>query len=181
VRGNAEGQSNFTRLTSALVAGSRYRGDFEERPKEGPERDPYAWRHHILFIDEIHTLVVVPVQPKVRSRRRQHPQANAGSRASYPGTIGATTLDEYRKHLEKDATRAPFPADPGWRADARAHTIEILKDRRDRYEGASPHLDHPTKRWSQRPSWPIAISDRFLPDRRSTRSTRPVRGCASSG
>ncbi len=72
-------------------------------------------------------------------------------------TIGATTLDEYRKHLEKDAAleRRFQPIQVG--EPSLAHTIEILKGLRDRYE-AHHRVSITDARWSRRRRWPTATS-----------------------
>ena len=94
-----QGKQLYTLDLGAAVAGSRYRGDFEERLKK-VLKEIRTRCDIILFIDELHTLV--GAEPRRRDRRRQHPQADARG-VGQLDTIGATTLDEYRKHLEKDA------------------------------------------------------------------------------
>jgi ATP-dependent Clp protease ATP-binding subunit ClpC len=114
----------------ALVAGSRYRGDFEERLKK-VLKEIRTRGDIILFIDEIHTLVGAgAAEGAIDAASILKPMLARGELQ----TIGATTLDEYRKHLEKDAAleRRFQPiqvAEPSL-----AHTIEILKGLRDRYE-----------------------------------------------
>ncbi|HEX4189362.1 MAG TPA: Clp protease N-terminal domain-containing protein, partial [Marmoricola sp.] len=114
----------------ALVAGSRYRGDFEERLKK-VLKEIKTRGDIILFIDELHTLVGAgAAEGAIDAASILKPMLARGELQ----TIGATTLDEYRKHLEKDAAleRRFQPiqvAEP-----TIAHTIEILKGLRDRYE-----------------------------------------------
>ena len=114
----------------ALVAGSRYRGDFEERLKK-VLKEIRTRGDIILFIDEIHTLVGAgAAEGAIDAASILKPMLARGELQ----TIGATTLDEYRKHIEKDAAleRRFQPiqvAEPSL-----AHTIEILKGLRDRYE-----------------------------------------------
>ena len=114
----------------ALVAGSRYRGDFEERLKK-VLKEIRTRGDIVLFIDEIHTLVGAgAAEGAIDAASILKPMLARGELQ----TIGATTLDEYRKHLEKDAAleRRFQPiqvAEP-----TLTHTIEILKGLRDRYE-----------------------------------------------
>ncbi len=151
----------YTLDLGALVAGSRYRGDFEERLKK-VLKEIRTRGDIVLFIDEIHTLVGAgAAEGAIDAASILKPMLARGELQ----TIGATTLDEYRKHLEKDAAleRRFQPiqvAEPSI-----AHTIEMLKGLRDRYEahhrvtitdealvGAATLADR-------------YISDRFLPDK----------------
>jgi len=151
----------YTLDLGALVAGSRYRGDFEERLKK-VLKEIRTRGDIILFIDEIHTLVGAgAAEGAIDAASILKPMLARGELQ----TIGATTLDEYRKHLEKDAAleRRFQPiqvAEPSL-----AHTIEILKGLRDRYEahhrvsitdGALVAAATLADRY---------ISDRFLPDK----------------
>src|SRR6187549_750517 len=114
----------------SLVAGSRYRGDFEERLKK-VLKEIKTRGDIILFIDEIHTLVGAgAAEGAIDAASILKPMLARGELQ----TIGATTLDEYRKHLEKDAAleRRFQPiqvSEPNLQ-----HAIEILKGLRDRYE-----------------------------------------------
>jgi ATP-dependent Clp protease ATP-binding subunit ClpC len=151
----------YTLDLGALVAGSRYRGDFEERLKK-VLKEIRTRGDIILFIDEIHTLVGAgAAEGAIDAASILKPMLARGELQ----TIGATTLDEYRKHIEKDpALERRFQpiqvAEPSL-----AHTIEILKGLRDRYEahhrvsitdsalvGAATLADR-------------YINDRFLPDK----------------
>jgi ATP-dependent Clp protease ATP-binding subunit ClpC len=120
----------YTLDLGALVAGSRYRGDFEERLKK-VLKEIRTRGDIILFIDELHTLVGAgAAEGAIDAASILKPMLARGELQ----TIGATTLDEYRKHLEKDAAleRRFQPiqvAEPSL-----AHTIDILKGLRDRYE-----------------------------------------------
>jgi ATP-dependent Clp protease ATP-binding subunit ClpC len=151
----------YTLDLGALVAGSRYRGDFEERLKK-VLKEIRTRGDIILFIDELHTLVGAgAAEGAIDAASILKPMLARGELQ----TIGATTLDEYRKHLEKDAAleRRFQPiqvAEPSV-----AHTIEILKGLRDRYEahhrvsitdGALVAAASLADRY---------ISDRFLPDK----------------
>src|SRR5216684_4089074 len=151
----------YTLDLGALVAGSRYRGDFEERLKK-VLKEIRTRGDIILFIDEIHNLVGAgAAEGAIDAASILKPMLARGELQ----TIGATTLDEYRKHLEKDAAleRRFQPiqvAEP-----AISQTIEILKGLRGRYE------DH--HRVSITDDALVAaarladryISDRFLPDK----------------
>src|SRR5712672_490176 len=151
----------YTLDLGALVAGSRYRGDFEERLKK-VLKEIRTRGDIILFIDEIHTLVGAgAAEGAIDAASILKPMLARGELQ----TIGATTLDEYRKYLEKDAAleRRFQPiqvAEP-----TISHTIEILKGLRDRYEahhrvsitdGALVAAAQLADRY---------ISDRFLPDK----------------
>ena len=120
----------YTLDLGALVAGSRYRGDFEERLKK-VLKEIKTRGDIILFIDELHTLVGAgAAEGAIDAASILKPMLARGELQ----TIGATTLDEYRKHLEKDAALErrfqPIKVEePGL-----GHTIEILKGLRDRYE-----------------------------------------------
>src|ERR687888_526325 len=120
----------YTLDLGALVAGSRYRGDFEERLKK-VLKEIRTRGDIILFIDELHTLVGAgAAEGAIDAASILKPMLARGELQ----TIGATTLDEYRKHLEKDAAleRRFQPIQVG--EPTVAHTIEILKGLRDRYE-----------------------------------------------
>ena len=151
----------YTLDLSALVAGSRYRGDFEERLKkvltEIRERGDI-----ILFIDELHTLVGAgAAEGSIDAASILKPMLARGELQ----TIGATTLDEYRKHLEKDAALERRFQPVQVAEPTIAHTIEILRGLRDRYEahhrvsitdGALIAAAQLADRY---------VSDRFLPDK----------------
>ena len=114
----------------ALVAGSRYRGDFEERLKK-VLKEIRTRGDIVLFIDEIHTLVSAgAAEGAIDAASILKPMLARGELQ----TIGATTLDEYRKHLEKDAALERRFQPIQVAAPTVAHTIEILKGLRDRYE-----------------------------------------------
>ncbi|MDQ5814914.1 MAG: ATP-dependent Clp protease ATP-binding subunit [Actinomycetota bacterium] len=155
------GRQLYTLDLGALVAGSRYRGDFEERLKK-VLKEIKTRGDIILFIDELHTLVGAgAAEGAIDAASILKPMLARGELQ----TIGATTLDEYRKHLEKDAAlerrfqpiKVPEPSV--------AHTIDILKGLRDRYE--AHHRVHITDRGLVAAA-NLAdryISDRFLPDK----------------
>src|SRR6201982_736937 len=120
----------YTLDLGALVAGSRYRGDFEERLKK-VLKEIRTRGDIILFIDEIHTLVGAgAAEGAIDAASILKPMLARGELQ----TIGATTLAEYRKHLEKDAALErrfqPITVDEPSVTD----TIEILKGLREQYE-----------------------------------------------
>src|SRR5216117_1051672 len=151
----------YTLDLGALVAGSRYRGDFEERLKK-VLKEIRTRGDIILLIDELHTLVGAgAAEGAIDAASILKPMLARGELQ----TIGATTLDEYRKHLEKDAALErrfqPIKVDE----PSVAHTIEILKGLRDRYEA------HHRVSFTDEALVAAAnlsdryISDRFLPDK----------------
>ncbi|WP_343993125.1 Clp protease N-terminal domain-containing protein, partial [Nocardioides dubius] len=151
----------YTLDLGALVAGSRYRGDFEERLKK-VLKEIRTRGDIILFIDEIHTLVGAgAAEGAIDAASILKPMLARGELQ----TIGATTLDEYRKHLEKDAAleRRFQPiqvAEPSI-----AHTIEMLKGLRDRYEAHHRVTITDEALVSAATLADRYISDRFLPDK----------------
>ena len=145
----------------ALVAGSRYRGDFEERLKK-VLKEIRTRGDIVLFIDEIHTLVGAgAAEGAIDAASILKPMLARGELQ----TIGATTLDEYRKHLEKDADleRRFQPiqvAEPSL-----PHTIEILKGLRDRYESHHKVSISDAALVSAATLADRYVADRFLPDK----------------
>ena len=120
----------YTLDLGALVAGSRYRGDFEERLKK-VLKEIKTRGDIVLFIDEIHTLVGAgAAEGAIDAASILKPMLARGELQ----TIGATTLDEYRKHLEKDAALERRFQPVKVEEPTLAHTIEILKGVRDKYE-----------------------------------------------
>ena len=151
----------YTLDLGALVAGSRYRGDFEERLKK-VLKEIKTRGDIILFIDEMHTLVGAgAAEGAIDAASILKPMLARGELQ----TIGATTLDEYRKYVEKDAALERRFQPIQVQAPTVPHTIEILKGLRDRYEAhhrvsitdaalaAAARLSH------------RYISDRQLPDK----------------
>ena len=123
-------QQLYTLDLGALVAGSRYRGDFEERLKK-VLKEIKQRGDIILFIDEIHTLVGAgAAEGAIDAASILKPMLARGELQ----TIGATTLDEYRKHLEKDAALERRFQKVLVEEPTVPHTIEILQGLRDRYE-----------------------------------------------
>jgi ATP-dependent Clp protease ATP-binding subunit ClpC len=156
-----KGKQLYTLDLGALVAGSRYRGDFEERLKK-VLKEIRTRGDIILFIDEIHTLVGAgAAEGAIDAASILKPMLARGELQ----TIGATTLDEYRKHLEKDAALERRFQRITVDEPTVAHTIEILKGLRDRYEA---HHRVTITDQALVASANLAdryISDRFLPDK----------------
>ncbi|NNL48146.1 MAG: ATP-dependent Clp protease ATP-binding subunit, partial [Acidimicrobiia bacterium] len=155
------GKQLYTLDLGALVAGSRYRGDFEERLKK-VLKEIRTRGDIILFIDEIHTLVGAgAAEGAIDAASILKPMLARGELQ----TIGATTLEEYRKYLEKDSALErrflPVQVDE----PSVAETILILKGLRNHYE------DHHRVRFTDDALVSAAnladryIADRFLPDK----------------
>jgi ATP-dependent Clp protease ATP-binding subunit ClpC len=151
----------YTLDLGALVAGSRYRGDFEERLKK-VLKEIKTRGDVVLFIDEIHTLVGAgAAEGAIDAASILKPMLARGELQ----TIGATTLDEYRKYIEKDAALERRFQPIQVNEPSIALTIDILRGLRDRYEahhrititdGALTAAAQMADRY---------ISDRFLPDK----------------
>jgi ATP-dependent Clp protease ATP-binding subunit ClpC len=151
----------YTLDLGSLIAGSRYRGDFEERLKK-VTKEIRTRGDIITFIDEIHTLVGAgAAEGAIDAASILKPLLARGELQ----TIGATTLDEYRKHFEKDAALERRFQPVQVHEPTLPHTINILKGLRDRYEsfhkvsitdGAIVAAANLADRY---------VSDRFLPDK----------------
>ena len=151
----------YTLDLGSLVAGSRYRGDFEERLKK-VLKEIRTRGDIIMFIDEIHTLVGAgAAEGAIDAASILKPMLARGELQ----TIGATTLDEYRKYVEKDAAleRRFQPIQVG--EPTVAHTIEILKGLRDRYEAHHRITITDDALVSAATLADRYISDRYLPDK----------------
>jgi len=151
----------YTLDLGALVAGSRYRGDFEERLKK-VLKEIKTRGDIIIFIDEIHTLVGAgAAEGAIDAASILKPMLARGELQ----TIGATTLEEYRKYLEKDSALErrfqPIQVEEPSVSD----TIQILLGLKDRYEA------HHSVRFTDQAIVSAAnladryLSDRFLPDK----------------
>ena len=151
----------YTLDLGALVAGSRYRGDFEERLKK-VLKEIRTRGDIVLFIDEIHTLVGAgAAEGAIDAASILKPMLARGELQ----TIGATTLDEYRKHLEKDAALERRFQPIQVNEPSIAHTIEMLKGLRDRYEAHHRVTITDEALVSAATLADRYISDRFLPDK----------------
>jgi ATP-dependent Clp protease ATP-binding subunit ClpC len=155
------GKQVYTLDMGSLIAGSRYRGDFEERLKK-VTKEIRTRGDIITFIDEIHTLVGAgAAEGAIDAASILKPMLARGELQ----TIGATTLDEYRKHFEKDAALVRRFQSVQVEEPTPAMAINILKGLRDRYEahhkvsitdGAIIAAVGMSDRY---------VSDRFLPDK----------------
>ncbi len=151
----------YTLDLGALVAGSRYRGDFEERLKK-VLKEIRTRGDIILFIDEIHTLVGAgAAEGAIDAASILKPMLARGELQ----TIGATTLDEYRKHIEKDSALERRFQPIQVQEPTLAHTIEILKGLRDRYEAHHRVSITDAALVSAAGLADRYINDRFLPDK----------------
>ncbi len=158
---NLRGKRVFSLDLASLVAGSKYRGEFEERLKNALA-EMKAAGNVILFIDELHTLVGTGgAEGAMDAANILKPALARGELQC----IGATTLDEYRKHIEKDAAleRRFQPVKVGEPSPEEA--IEILRGLRDRYEA-----HHKVRITDEALEAAVTlssryISDRFLPDK----------------
>ncbi|MBN1288095.1 MAG: ATP-dependent Clp protease ATP-binding subunit, partial [Actinobacteria bacterium] len=156
-----KGKQLYTLDLGALVAGSRYRGDFEERLKK-VIKEIRGRGDIVLFIDEIHNLVGAgAAEGAIDAASILKPALARGELQ----TIGATTMDEYRKHLERDAALERRFQPIVVEEPSVEHTTDILRGLCDRYEAhhkvqitdsamvAASRLAH------------RYISDRYLPDK----------------
>ncbi|MGJ7909193.1 ATP-dependent Clp protease ATP-binding subunit [Actinopolyspora sp. H202] len=146
----------YTLDLGSLVAGSRYRGDFEERLKK-VLKEIKTRGDIILFIDEIHTLVGAgAAEGAIDAASILKPMLARGELQ----TIGATTLEEYRKNVEKDAAleRRFQPIQVG--EPSLDHAVEILKGLRDRYEA-----HHRVSITDSALSAAASLADRYINDR----------------
>ncbi|MFO7192446.1 MULTISPECIES: ATP-dependent Clp protease ATP-binding subunit [Thermocrispum] len=151
----------YTLDLGSLVAGSRYRGDFEERLKK-VLKEIKTRGDIILFIDELHTLVGAgAAEGAIDAASILKPMLARGELQ----TIGATTLEEYRKYVEKDAAleRRFQPIQVG--EPSLEHTIEILKGLRDRYEAHHRVTITDSALVAASTLADRYINDRYLPDK----------------
>ena len=151
----------YTLDLGALVAGSRYRGDFEERLKK-VLKEIKTRGDIILFIDEIHTLVGAgAAEGAIDAASILKPMLARGELQ----TVGATTIEEYRKYLEKDSALERRFQPIQVEEPTVAETVQILHGLKDRYEA------HHEVRFTDAALMLAAnladryISDRFLPDK----------------
>ena len=151
-----QGKQIYTLDLSALVAGSRYRGDFEERLKK-VLKEIKTRGDIVLFIDEIHTLVGAgAAEGAIDAASILKPMLARGELQ----TVGATTLEEFRKHFEKDAALErrfqSVQVDEPNLSDA----IEILDGLKDRYE-----VHHGVRFTDQAIVSAVNMADRYISDR----------------
>ena len=159
---NLRGRRLLALDMGALVAGSKFRGEFEERLKGVMDEVRRAAGQVILFLDELHTVVGAGAAEGAMDASNMLKPALARGELQ---CIGATTLDEYRKNIEKDAAleRRFQPIVVG--EPTIADTIEILKGLRDKYEA------HHTVKIDDSALVAAAelsaryVTDRFLPDK----------------
>ena len=151
----------YTLDLGSLVAGSRYRGDFEERLKK-VLKEIKTRGDIVLFIDEIHTLVGAgAAEGAIDAANILKPMLARGELQ----TIGATTLEEYRKHIEKDAALERRFQPIQVEEPSVEETIDILRGLRDRYESfhkvtiTDDALDAAAQLAAR------YVNDRFLPDK----------------
>ena len=156
-----EGKNLYTLDLGSLVAGSRYRGDFEERLKK-VLKEIKSRGDIILFIDEIHTLVGAgAAEGAIDAASILKPMLARGELQ----TIGATTLEEYRKYLEKDSALERRFQPVQVEEPSLTDTIDILMGLKDRYE------EHHSVRFTDQAIVSAAsladryLADRFLPDK----------------
>ncbi len=141
---------------AALIAGSKYRGDFEERLKKVMEEIRTSG-NVILFIDEMHTLIGAgAAEGAIDASNILKPALARGELQA----IGATTLDEYRKHVEKDPALERRFQPIMVNEPAKEETLDILKGLRDLYEA-----HHRVKITDQALKTAVELADRYIPDR----------------
>ncbi|MCR5207018.1 MAG: ATP-dependent Clp protease ATP-binding subunit [Eubacterium sp.] len=142
-------------LTS-MVAGTKYRGDFEERIKKAMDEVREA-KDVILFIDEVHTIIGAGAAEGAADAANILKPSLARGEIQ---VIGATTIDEYRKNIEKDAAleRRFQPVTVG--EPSEEETVEILKGLRDRYEA-----HHKVKITDEAIESAVKMSSRYIADR----------------
>ncbi|AEB74880.1 ATP-dependent Clp protease ATP-binding subunit [Clostridium botulinum] len=141
---------------SSMVAGSKYRGEFEDRVKKVMD-EIYKDGNVILFIDEIHTIVGAGgAEGAIDASNILKPALARGELQC----IGATTIDEYRKYIEKDSAleRRFQPVNVG--EPTKEESIQILKGLRDKYEA-----HHGVKITDEAIQAAVELSDRYITDR----------------
>ena len=160
----------------ALVAGTKYRGEFEERLKRIIE-EIRSSEECVLFIDELHTLVGAgAAEGAVDAANILKPSLSRGELQC----IGATTLDEYRKYIERDAALERRFQPVHVKEPTIEETIEIIRGVKDRYE------DHHRVTITDEAVKAAAelagryVTDRFLPDKAIDLVTSPALACVFS-
>jgi len=156
-----KGKRVFALDLSSMVAGAKYRGEFEDRLKKAME-EVTASGNVILFIDEMHTIVGAgAAEGAIDASNILKPSLARGEMQ----VIGATTISEYRKYIEKDAALERRFQPVTVEEPSTEETVEILKGIRDKYEAhhsvkISDEAIKAAVKLSQR-----YITDRFLPDK----------------
>lgn len=142
---------------AGMVAGTKYRGEFEERLKKAVDEVREAHRDVILFIDELHTIVGAGgAEGAIDASNLLKPALARGELQA----IGATTLDEYKKHVEKDAALERRFQPIIVKENTVDETIEILYGLRDRYEA-----HHRVKISDEALTASVKLADRYVQDR----------------
>src|SRR6266540_66565 len=151
-----KGKQIYTLDLAALVAGSKYRGEFEERLKK-VMKEITQRGDIILFIDELHNLVGAgAAEGAIDAASILKPALARGELQ----TIGATTLDEYRKYLERDAALERRFQQIRVEEPSVDDTVQILRGLRDRYEA-----HHRVKISDEALSAAATLADRYIQDR----------------
>lgn len=161
VPGIISGKRVITLDVSALVAGSKYRGEFEERLKK-VIKEVVKDGNIILFIDEMHTIIGAgSAEGSIDAAAILKPPLSRGELQ----VIGATTTEEYRKHLEKDSALARRFQTVNVKEPSEEQALRILDGLRDRYE-AHHHVRYSDEALQAAVSMSSRyIQDRFLPDK----------------
>ena len=150
------GKRLITLDVSALVAGSKYRGEFEERLKK-VIKEVIDAKDVILFIDEMHTLIGAgSAEGSIDAAAILKPPLSRGEIQ----VIGATTIDEYRKHLEKDSALERRFQTIMVNEPSEEQTVRILEGLRDKYE--AHHQVHYSDEALQSA---VSLSSRYIQDR----------------
>ena len=155
------GKRVITLDVSALIAGSKYRGEFEERLKK-VIKEVVKDGNIILFIDEMHTIIGAgSAEGSIDAAAILKPPLSRGELQ----VIGATTTEEYRKHLEKDSALARRFQTVNVKEPSEEQALRILDGLRDRYE-AHHHVRYSDEALQAAVSMSSRyIQDRFLPDK----------------